>query len=298
MSSYFTKLRIEAQSATQELISALATGPSSPLRSRLRKCGTSTEYKNSVACGAVACAKCRETYVRKQVAAVQAALAGAANDDLVMVSIVLELVGSVTEIGPSFASAKRKLRNIIEQNRRLKASWCDLQAVGWMEVDAFEPERFVDLLPRKKAQFEAMGVPYAGEGPVWVTTLHCIVSLAGVDRHAFARELERGWSIPTQVHIQPFDGERTVSDNINSVVRYSLKHRSVSNAHVTGPEPWNVVWRKAYYEYLNDWSRSFQGVRVWIRPRSCQVRGDELEQHEMGDEETVERDIEPMPILF
>ncbi|WP_332655678.1 hypothetical protein [Brevundimonas sp.] len=298
MSSYFTKIRIEAQSATRELIAALATGPSSPLRSRLRKCGTSTEYKNSVACGAVACAKCRETYVRKQVAAVQAALAGANNDDLVMVSIVLELVGSVTEIGPSFASAKRKLRNIIEQNRRSRASWCDLQVVGWMEVDAFEPERFVDLLPHKKAQFEAMGVPYAGEGPVWVTTLHGIVSLAGVDRHALARELERGWSIATQVHAQPFDGARSVSDNINSVVRYSLKHRSVSNAHVTGPEPWTVVWRKAYYEYLNQWSRSFQSVRVWIRPRSYLANIDEFEQQEMSGNETVERYLEPMPMLF
>jgi hypothetical protein len=215
-----------------------------------------------------------------------------------MVSIVLELVGSVTEIGPNFASAKRKLRNIIEQNRRSKAPWCDLQVVGWMEVDAFEPERFVDLLPRKKAQFSAMGVPYAGEGPVWVITLHGIVSLAGVDRHALARELERGWSIPTQVHIQPFNSERTVSDNINIVVRYSLKHRNVSNAHSTGSEPWNVVWRKAYYEYLNEWSRSFQSVRVWIKPSRYRVGIEGMEPKASCYTEPVETFIEPMPMLF
>lgn len=296
--NYFTKLKIEAERATQELFAALATGLSSPLRSRLRKCGTSTEYKNSVACGAVACAKCREKYIRKQVVTVQGATAGASNADLVMVSIVHELVGSVHEIGPSFAGAKRKLRNIIDQNRRLNANWCHLQAWGWLEVDAFEPERFVDLLPNKKAQFDAMGVPYAGDGPVWVTTLHCIVSLTGVDRYALARELERGWSIPTQVHVQPFDGGRSVSDNLNSVIRYSLKHTNITRSLATGPEPWCIVWKKAYYEYLNGWSQSFQSIRAWIRPQrfAGMVEVDDLSDNVIEDEE--EYYLEPMPVVF
>lgn len=297
-SAYFTKLKIEAARATQELIAALAKGPSSPLRSRLRRCGTSTEYKNSVACGAVACAKCREAYIRGQVAAVQGATAEATNDSLVMVSIVLDLVGSVQEIGPSFAAAKRKLRNIIEQNRRSKTSWCDLQVVGWMEVDAFEPERFVDLRPRKKDQFEAIGVPYAGDGPVWVTTLHCIVSLAGLDRYALARELERGWSIPTQVHIQQFDKSRTVADNINSIVRYCLKHTNITKTHTTGPEPWSIVWRKSYYEYLNEWSRSFQSTRVWIRPKKSRLTVEERDDVSVDRFSNEQVDVEPMPFIF
>lgn len=267
-STYSSQVRIRARRATEELKSALGRRDTSALKSRLNSCGNATEFKNVTSCGAVACAKCRERYINRQISILQEAFSGVDNTGLVFVTVVLELTGSVEYIGGIFQQFRRKLRNIIDKNRRRSRAWADLQIVGWLEVDAFDPERFADLPPRKKEQAEAMGLPfYQATTPTWVVTFHGIVSLGAVERQELARELEERWPAPGQVHVQPFHMDKAPSKNLNSLVRYCLKHEHTTATTVSGAEPWAMAWKVEYYEYLNRWSRGFQSLRIWIKSR-------------------------------
>ena len=266
---YYQKLCVEARRATEELKNALGRRGSSPLRSRLKSCGTSTEWKNVVRCGAVACATCRSIYASRQVGAIQEAFAGASNDSLAFVTIVMGLTSWTGDIREIFDTGRRKLRNIVDQNRRADARWRDLQIVGWLEVDAFDPHRFADLPANKRVQLEAIGLPYIGAGPTWVVTLHALVSLAGVDRYRLAEELQRRWAAPTQVDVCEFHRDKSPDQNINSLVRYCLKHQTETATTVCYAEPWDMSWKTEYYEYLYGWSKGFQSLRVWIKPRAA-----------------------------
>ena len=267
-STYANQVRIRARRATEELRSALGRRTTSALKSRLDSCGKSTEFKNVVSCGAVACAKCREKYIARQVGVLQEAFADVDNSGLVFVTIVLELTDWVEDIGGIFQKSRRKLRNMVDKKRREARAWTAFQLVGWLEVDAFDPERFADLPPRKKEQAEAMGLPsYQGNTPTWVVTFHGIACLGAVERQELARELEERWPAPGQVHVQPFHQDKPPSDNLNSLVRYSLKHEHTTATTVSGAEPWAMAWKVDFYEYLNRWSRGFQSLRIWIKPR-------------------------------
>lgn len=267
-STYANQVRIRARRATEELRSALGRRTTSALKSRLDSCGKSTEFKNVVSCGAVACAKCREKYIARQVGVLQEAFADADNSSLVFVTIVLELTDWVEDIGSIFQQSRRKLRNMVDKKRREARAWTAFQLVGWLEVDAFDPERFADLPPRKREQAEAMGLPlYQGNTPTWVVTFHGIASLGSVERQELARELEARWSAPGQVHVQPFHEDKPTSDNLNSLVRYSLKHEHTTATTVSGAEPWAMAWKVEFYEYVNRWSPGFKSLRIWIKPR-------------------------------
>lgn len=265
---FYQRLCIDAQRATEELKTALGRRGTSKLKSRLLSCGSATEWKNVTRCGAVACATCRARYTSRQVAAVQEAFEGAGNHDLAFVSIILGLTSWTRDIGDIFIQGRRKLRNIIDKNRRVSEKWRGLSIVGWMEVDAFDPHRFADLPPNKKVQLEAIGLPWVGVGPTWVVTIHAIVNLAGVDRYRLAEELRRGWKAPTQVDVRQFDESKSPDNNINSLVRYCLKNRTDTATTVCYAEPWDISWRTEYYEYLNNWSAGFKSIRVWIKPRT------------------------------
>ena len=307
-SRYYERLCIEARRATEELKAALGRRGSSALKARLLKCGTSTEWKNVVRCGEVACETCRAHYVTRQVSAVQAGFEGSENADMAFVTIIMGLCNWPDYIGEIFVRGRRKLRNIIDQNRRVSRRWQELQVVGWMEVDAFDPHRFADLPPNKKAQLEAIGLPFIGAGPTWVVTLHALVELGGVDRFRFAEELTRGWSGPTQVDVRPLDNERRSDQNINSLVRYCLKHRTDTATTVCYAEPWDISWRTEFYEYLNRWSRGFQSTRVWIKPRSAQGSAThggsvkagfvEYEPRTISEEYNPDADEDAMPFTF
>lgn len=265
---FYQRLCIEAHRATEELKNALGRRGTSKLKSRLLSCGSATEWKNVKRCGAVACATCRARYTSRQVAAVQEAFEGAGNDNLAFVSIILGLTSWTGDIGDIFIQGRRKLRNIIDKNRRVSEKWQGLSIVGWMEVDAFDPHRFADLPPDKKVQLEAIGLPWIGAGPTWVVTIHALVNLAGVDRYRLAEELRRGWKAPTQVDVRQFDESKNPDTNINSLVRYCLKHRTATATTVCYAEPWDMSWRTEYYEYLDSWSPGFKSLRVWIKPRA------------------------------
>lgn len=267
---FYQRLCIDARKATEDLKNALGRRGTSELKARLLSCGKSTEWKNVVRCGAVACATCRAIYTSRQVAAVQEAFEGTENHNLAFVSIIFGLTSWTDDIGDIFVRGRRKLRNIIEKNRRVNDKWRELQIVGWMEVDAFDPHRFADLPPDKKVQLEAIGLPWVGAGPTWVVTIHALVNLAGVDRYKLAEELRRGWKAPTQVDVRQFHETKRPDENINSLVRYCLKNRTETATTAFYAEPWDISWRTEYYEYLNRWSRGFQSLRVWIKPRNLQ----------------------------
>ncbi len=305
-STYANQVRLRARRATEELKSALGRRGTSALKSRLLSCGKATQFKNVVSCGAVACAKCRERYVVRQVSALQEAFGEASNSEMAFVTVVLEITGWVEDIGEIFLRSRRKVRNIIDKKRRQSRAWADLQIVGWLEVDAFDPERFVDLPPRKKAQAEAMGLPpYRGTTPTWVVTFHAIASLGSVERQELARELGRHWSAPDQVHVQPFHENKSISNNINSLVRYCLKHENSTATTVSSAEPWEMAWRVEFYEYLNRWSKGFQSMRMWIKPRRDSMgesRSDYDDEHYgcKYQECTTPTDVyvDPMPLTF
>mgnify|MGYP003633807313 CR=1 FL=1 len=103
-----------------------------------------------------------------------------------------------------------------------------------------------------------------------MVTLHALVSLAGVDRYRLTEELQRSWAAPTQVHVCEFHGDKSPDQNINSLVRYCLKHQTDTATTVCHAEPWDISWKTEYYEYLYRWSKGFQSLRVWVKPRAAE----------------------------
>ncbi len=235
----------------------------SPLRSRMLRCGTPSQWRHKDYCGRVGCLTCRARYARHQVSKATNRFDGAAPGEFANAQITIGTTGRVGDIGPVFETARTKLRNIIDQRRVTQAVWHDVEVLGWMRV-------------------AAEGSP-AGK-PVWTVSAHVVIRHGDLPWQEFGHLLADGWKTPGHTAVTPFDPEMLIQESLGESIQRALAPWRADAAWPTG-------WISELYEYVEGWSRSFQSLRIDIGPRDAK-----LTRHTPYN--VADSWIEPMPVII
>jgi hypothetical protein len=261
-------------------------------------CGRATRWKDKDFCRTPGCYTCRSRYIASQQKAAVDRFGNLDNSDFAFLTIVFSLTADVTEIGPAFSVARRKLRNQIDALRREDDRWNQLQVLGWMEIDALSEDQIPLLGSQRHNLLTGVGLPiFAWDGPVWIVTLHAVVHLRERDLPILERHLSDAWSVTHQIDLQPFNRNRPIAQNLRSTISYALKHTCQSTFFGT-VDPWPCRWRAAFYEFLHGWSRGFQSTRVNIGPKGIKRTSNDLITAEEDRHDLDGQYLEPMPVLF
>lgn len=250
---------------------------------RVDRCGD--DWEGQFECSRMACRRCRWCYVQKQKRAAFRTFEASAPENMAMLSVVIGAVAAPEEIGTTWKSFGKALRNICDANRRHSALWKSTQVMAWLEVDAVLGADVPRLGSIKSAQFRELGPSsYRANAPVWWVTCHGLLDAgeAGVDR--VHRTLGEHWRGHRQLDVRRLHRTKTKEANIANVVSYSLKQRYVTTVG-DEKQPWPVEWQADYQTWMGNWSRGFQSVRLCIKPRL------EVEVVRVADE------IEPLPFV-
>ena len=222
---------------------------------------------------------------------------GAANDDLALVSVVLEGTRSVEDIRRIMAQAKEATRKRIAACRAGSARWNGLCMAGWHEIDAISPDQFQFLPPRRhKLLGQLAPVDWDQPGPTWLPTYHGICFLGGLAIQEVAEKFRRQWPVIGQVDIRPFDPAKPVEENIDDVTRYANKFTCETNlsADVIGGkivEPWPVEWQAEFFTWLQHAQRNpFEFLRFSVNPKANDLLEAPPERYEVRS-----MSVEPMP---
>ncbi len=245
-----------------------ALGHDSPLRSRMLKCGTPSQWKHKYYCGRVGCPVCIARYTRHQTAKATMRFAGARPGEFANARIMIGASDRVGDIGPMFDTARTKLRNIIDQRRVAQAIWHDVEVLGWMRVGL------------------AAGSP--PDKPRWAISTNLMVCHGTLPYQGFGHALAEGWKSPGQTCVEPFDPAILVQESLAG----SIQHATAPwHPSCDGNGAWPKEWISGLYEYVDGWSRSFQSLRIDIGPRDAKLTRHTPCAH-VADEW-----IEPMPVI-
>lgn len=246
------------------------------LHSRLKKC-EGPDWGHRFTCRSPACPRCRDRYIARQRRDAQERFDGATNLDLRMVSIVLGATYDIWEVGRILNKARSDLRNRINKLRRGSSAWNDFEIVGWLEVDAYDPDDVHLLGSDKIIQLKEL-LSYSDStlnmiGPVWSPTIHAIVRVPpSLDQEDVRSAFEDQWPHHRQVDVRSFHFDKTAHRNIGNIVNYANKHECL-----TGPSgfrsAWDTSWQVRYYDWLHQFSRGFLSIRLSVKPRRANVSG-------------------------
>lgn len=307
--NYYTQCRLEGHRNTALLIGALS--PFSRLRNTMMGCGQPSEHKVAEPCRKIGCQRCREKCVHREVDKAVDLFGSCSNSEMAFATVVLGATCNVGDIKNMFAKARRQLRSVIDRRRRAKPRWNDIEVLGWMEVDLVEEDQLDAIGTQRRSLIDQVGLPTFIRGrPIWVVTFHGVVRLVDrVDRYSFAEALKEVWPEERQVHVEPFLEEKSLRQNLNSLVRYCLKFKCETNL-----PPVKVGWRPEriaeFYEFMAGWSRGFQRCKISIGPKGLKRT---VNDRSNSYAKTVSRSsslgdgidgfceyevIEPMPILI
>lgn len=260
-----------------------ALGMMHPLYERMEACGSMDEsHNNMLTCGVPLCPRC---FMRRRGMetgrALKQAFAGVPNDQLAFLTLLLPPTLDLGSVDVSIAATKRRIRNMIAYRRAQDPRWNAVQLTGWWEMDR---DDFVDLSGfgrNKRIAMDALGWPLFAprdDSTVRRPHLHGIVALGDVSREEFADALRaKGHGAPYQVDLQPFDANRSVVENIKSVIRYALKFRIETSFKVNGSASvdaggdvlarswWSNEDIRSYAEWLMSKRGGFERIRFVVR---------------------------------
>lgn len=269
------------------------------LLSRLQKCG-GPDWGYRYTCRSPGCPGCRDRRIAAERRRTSKKLAGAKNSELAIVTVILDAVRNVEEIGPVVAKGGKDLRNMVTAQRRISGLWGPVEFLLYLETDAFDAQDYAHLGPDRRAQVAEFTSIFEGEsGVVWVPSLHGIVRLGpALDVGQVREALERQWPGHRRVHIASFNQNCEVTTNVARIVNYSNKHRCTTDYYdaETGeitPREWDTSWLLAYYTWMHEWSRGFHRTRISVGPKKFKMPI--VEQIE--DAADLQVEIEPLPFI-
>jgi len=213
-----------------------------------------------------------------------------------MVTINLGAVREVAEIETMMAKARRDFRNLIDRQRRDSGVWEAVEALAWMETDAFDLEDYPRLGPDKQEQYaQFIQVFHGSSGVIWCPHLHGVIRLTpGLDVGTVRTAFERQWPGHRRVDVRTFTDEKSMIVNLGDIINYALKadctteYYNAETGETTYVE-WETAWLGEYYTWLHGWSRGSQSLRLSINPKMC----DEAAVACVDYDEEME--IEPLP---
>lgn len=232
----------------------------SPLRARMLRCGTPSQY-----CGRVGCLVCRNRYVRHQIAKTALRFAGVGAAEFANARITIGATNHVGDIGPMFDTARTKLRNIIDQQRAARTIWHGVEVLGWMRVAATAGQ--------------------LAQKPTWMISANIVVRHGALPYQEFGHMLAEGWKSPGQTAVTPFNPATPIHESLGESIQ-----RVLAPWRPTADAAWPKDWVRELYEYVEGWSRSFQSLRIDIGPRDAK-----LTRHTPY---VTDSWIEPMPVII
>jgi hypothetical protein len=199
----------------------------------------------------------------------------------------------VNEIGETVLRARSTARNLFNKYRARSKRWNKIELLGWFEIDALS-EDDMPLLGSDRAELLSLihAQPH-GNAPVYIPTIHGIVSLNGLDYQQFRDALQEKWPHKNQVDVQPFYETAPMEKSIYSVIRYSLK-RTCSTFLRGVDEPWPDSWLVEFESWHYQWSRGFQSMKLSIGKRKENAIMDYKAIRIVNDF----HELEPMPITM
>jgi hypothetical protein len=265
----------------------------------MMNCERPSRWRFKEYCRSVGCGLCRGRYIQSQTEAALDRFSDADNHEMALLTVVLAVTEDENQIGPCFERGRKKLRNIIDAQRRRTRRWDAVEVLGWLETDALDDSQVQMVLPERRALLENVGLPShpAPEMPIWVITIHAVVRLSAVEHQAFRSALQIGWPHPGQVDVSPFISTKSPDANLCHVIEYALKHETITRMEGRMEFAWPPGWLARYYEALEGWSRSFQRLRVNIRPKR-QPKTNHDDCGPAPDHPRIQVELEPMPSLF
>lgn len=282
------------------------TSPAMRLHSRLEKCG-GPDWGYRFTCRTPACPGCRDRYIAAQRRYALKRFAGSSGDRLAMLTINLGAVLDVAEIATMVRKARRDMRNCLDRERRSSSFWWATEVLAWIEVDAFDAADFNLLASDRQLQIEQFRCAFANSGRVWLPSLHGLVRLGeGVDVKAAEAAFASQWPGHRRVDLRPLLADRSVKDNVASIINYSLKNECTTTLMdpITGKGnklDWPSTWMADYYSWLCSTSRGFQSTRIHVKankPKGPLYYNMFGHLNERIAVESDHYDVQPMPFIY
>lgn len=266
-------LSLGMQEQRAQVLAAL--GMMHPLYERMSCCGEMDENRNNMrVCGVPLCPRCFLRRRGKETGrALGHAFAGAPNEQLAFLTLLLEPTLELNTVDPGIQATKRRIRNMIAYQRGQDPRWNAVQLTGWWEMDRDDYGDLAGFGRNKRIAMQGLGWPLFArrtESTVWRPHLHGIVGLGEVTAQEFADALRvRGHGAPYQVNVKPFDRDQSVVKNIKGVIRYALKFRIERDFKGAGQE--NSVATRGLGFVRSWWSQ--EDIRDYVEWLMCKRGG-------------------------
>ena len=234
---------------------------------------------------------------------------------MAMITIILAAVSDVNELTDVMRKARTDLRNIVNRQRSASSKWDIVEAMLWLETDAFSPDEFAQLGPDKRRQVSELSGLFTMQDPVvWVPSLHGIMRIGnGLDAGALRMVMEHQWPGHQRVDVRPFSAKKSVTANLDDIINYSLKHECTTDffdedSGLVQQREWDSKWLCSYYEWLHLNSRGFQSTKIQVgrkmvketKQKSGAEQVQNVAAHIDIEEENSEKtkEIAPMPVTY
>lgn len=263
----------------------LAVGRDSDIANRMDDCGILRSRGNYQECRVPLCPRCfmlrrgRETgkNIRKF-------FKGCENTDLGLLSVLLPVTTDLGTVRKSMAYHKQKIINMLAMKRREDARWKSVHMVGYWELNRYSDTDYLEFGRLTQMAMDKLNWPLSANGnTVWHPHFHAIVARGEVSL-AEITDLFRdeAFNQPYQVDLQPFDVQRPVERNLQTVTRYCMKFRLEHNFKrrdaFDGDEELEFLpceerawWPKAdvaaYAKWLCNQHGAFRAMRFRIGPK-------------------------------
>lgn len=256
-----------------------ALGSDHSLTPRMTRCGEVSKTNNVFYCQMPLCPRCfmRERG-RQTRQAIREVFAGANNEDLAFVTILLPPCEALSDASDLIKKEKRRLTNFLVRQRSLDERWNDFQLFGFWEMGRTTHGDFRNAGRKTKLALNHLGFPMVGADTdtVWLPHLHAVVARGRLSDADIAKALRNdGHSAPYQVDVRRFHRYRSVVKNLQNVIRYSLKFRIENDTEQLDPldfiastkdaprsrDWWPAEDIKAYAEWLRLERSGFQSLR-------------------------------------
>lgn len=265
-------------------------------------CGNPSKWRLKEFCKQPACDVCRYRYIRRQTKQATERFAASANSEMSLVTIVAGASADIQDVGPIFKLLQKKLRNLVEYNRRRSGGWNCVEVLAYLETDVIDASQVSMILSERRQLLEEIGLPAttSPSAPIWIVTAHAVVRHNKIGRQTLQEALKRAWPASRQVDVRPVHETKPLDENLSAIIDYSNKHEPTTHLMGNLHSAWEPDWVRSYYEYLHSWSRGFQKLRFTISPKGSrgnihnQDEGEEGESSKLGES----RHIEPMPFVF
>lgn len=276
----FSKWEME-KSARDALVHELLCGSNEARRlaNKMRNCGSTSRWTNNTSyCWQPACPRCRRAHGRKQANQVKARFNGASKDDLALVTVLLGVADTASDVPSTWNAGRKALANRIAALRSQSKRWNSVNLVGWMEADPYSADQVPLMNGRMRTYLDMEGPLLGWDGnPAWIVHIHMIVHHPQLDWQQVRDGFVQQWPAPHAVDVQPCNQAKyagqDVDEALSSITAYAHKYttgRTFWGEEGSKEDVHPAAWMARLHEALHSTSTGFKSWRKVLSPRRCE----------------------------